>query len=115
MKTTLQLLDRVVLLDRVGGDEALLVELTHIFLEEYPRMLSEISEALAAGDAKAVERSAHTLKGSVSTFGAHAATQAAHDLEKLGRQGRVMDAAAAFPLLEAEFSVLKPALEALLP
>ena len=80
-------IDRVSLLDRVGGDEELLREITSIFLAEYPELLRSIQNGLAAGDAQRVERAAHSLKGSVANFGADSATQAAYRLETIGRKG----------------------------
>jgi len=80
-----QLLDRAEALARVGGDIELLKEIAALFLEDYPRSLDEINQALAAGDAKTLERSAHGLKGAVANFGARAAVDAAFQLEQLGR------------------------------
>ena len=61
--------DRHVALLRVGGDEELLKEIAEIFLEDYPKVLAEIQAALACGDARRLEQSAHTLKGSAGNFG----------------------------------------------
>jgi two-component system, sensor histidine kinase and response regulator len=79
------MLDRAEALARVGGDVELLKEIAALFLEDYPRSLDEIHKALAAGDAKTLERSAHGLKGAVANFGARAAVDAAFQLEQLGR------------------------------
>jgi HPt (histidine-containing phosphotransfer) domain-containing protein len=46
-----------------------------------------LHEALAQGDADRVGRAAHTLKGSLSLFAAPAASEAARELERLGRSG----------------------------
>lgn len=104
------LLDRCAVLDRVGGDEDLLHEITTIFLSEYPELLDDIRDAIAASDARKLERSAHSLKGAVSNFGAHAATQAAYRLEDLGRHNRLECAAVALAELETQLSALEPAL-----
>jgi hypothetical protein len=40
-----EVIDRAVILDRVGGDEDLLREITAIFLEEYPALIEEIRTA----------------------------------------------------------------------
>src|SRR3954454_315069 len=102
------------LLDRVGGDSDLLREITTIFLEEYPQLLEDIRSAVARCDDHLLERSAHSLKGSVSNFGAKSATAAAYSLEKLGRQKASANAAAQLQTLEAELSSLLPALQDLL-
>jgi HPt (histidine-containing phosphotransfer) domain-containing protein len=111
MNTSAQLLDRATILDRVGGDEDLLREITAIFLEEYPSLIEEIHIAVTAHDAKRLERAAHSLKGSVSNFGARAATEAAYTLETLGRRGEMQNAGSALDHLVSQFEQLQPALE----
>jgi two-component system sensor histidine kinase/response regulator len=100
-------------LERVDGDRQLLGELATLFLQEYPQMLAEIREALASHDPKALQHSAHTLKGSVGNFGAQSASEAAFVLEKMGRQGDLSAAPGALTRLEAELARLQPALAAL--
>src|SRR6185436_11015952 len=89
-------------LARVEGDRSLLAELVAIFLDESPLRLSEIRRCLQSGDAKGVERAAHTLRGSVGSLGARAAAQAALALESKGRDGVLAGADAAFAELEIE-------------
>ncbi|HYP09749.1 MAG TPA: Hpt domain-containing protein [Bryobacteraceae bacterium] len=105
------IIDRAVILDRVGGDEELLREITAIFLEEYPSLIDEIQAAAGAGDAKRLERAAHSLKGSVSNFGAQGPTQAAYKLETMGRRGEMQEVGSAVDDLLYEFGQLRPALE----
>jgi two-component system, sensor histidine kinase and response regulator len=83
----LLVLDRAVALDRVGGDEDLLAEVAQLFLEDYPNSLREIEEAVSRGDAKLLERAAHTLKGAASNFGANPVVDSAFALEMAGRRG----------------------------
>lgn len=109
----LDTVDRAAVLDRVGGDEELLREITSIFLTEYPTLLDEIRAAVQAGDPSRLERFAHTLKGSVANFGAAEATRAAYELEKIGREQQLQEAPAALRALELHFSALAPALEAM--
>lgn len=110
---TASLVDREELLDRVGGDEELLREITGIFLDECPALVSEIQAAIDSGDAKKLERSAHTLKGSVANFGARAATSAAQRLESLGRKGQLEESPAAMAELLSQLQQLQPELTAL--
>lgn len=58
-----EIFDRKTALEQMGGDEELMVELVELFLEDLPERLQEIEAALAAGDAEALSRAAHTLKG----------------------------------------------------
>ena len=80
-------LDCAVALERLGGDEELLREVASLFLDEYPMLLREIRTAASARDAEALQRAAHSMKGSVSNFGAEGVYQAAFALEKKGRAG----------------------------
>jgi two-component system sensor histidine kinase/response regulator len=79
--------ENTALLARVEGDTQLLGEMAGLFLKNYPRLLEEIRRAVEQRDARALERAAHTLKGSVSNFTARRAFQAARRLERLARQG----------------------------
>ena len=72
-------------LDRVDGDRALLREIVQIFFEDASGRMVEIQEAIARQDGPALERAAHTLKGSVGNFGAQYVYEAAVALEKKGR------------------------------
>ncbi|MEJ7604840.1 MAG: Hpt domain-containing protein [Bryobacteraceae bacterium] len=102
--------DREVLLDRVGGDEELLREITKIFLDEYPALVEDIKAAVKDGDAIQLEHAAHSLKGSVSNFGAREATEAAFELECMGRNGKLTSAQFAVATLEYQFQLLRPQL-----
>jgi two-component system sensor histidine kinase/response regulator len=95
-----QVLDRAAALSRVGGDLELLKEIAELFLNEYPRELAEIRQALATGDALMLERSAHGLKGSVANFGARSAVDSAFQLEQLGKAGKLDQAPGALAELE---------------
>jgi len=113
VETQLGQLDEAVALSRVGGDEELLREVAELFLADYPHTLEEIRKAVAAGDASTLEHSAHSLKGSVSTFGAPLAFQAALALEQQGRSGTLADSRAGLQQLEKALAILRPELEAL--
>jgi PAS domain S-box-containing protein len=107
-------LDQAELLDRVGGDRALLRELVGIFLDVSPRSLSELRESIDRGDAAALHRQAHTFKGMVGHFGAAEALEAARRLESLGRDGDLASAAESLAALERAVERLRPALARLL-
>ncbi len=105
------ILDRDEALERVGGDTGLLGELIELFLAEIVQLRRDIAAALQKGDAPKLARTAHTLKGAVSTFGAHAARDAAEHLERLGRAGDLAGAANAIAQMESELARLEPALK----
>jgi HPt (histidine-containing phosphotransfer) domain-containing protein len=106
-------LDEVLALSRVGGDFELLREVVGLFLDDYPRSVEKIRHAVAVSDASAVEHHAHSLKGSVSTFGAKDVFDSALALEKQGRSGNLSGAQDALRALENALEDLRPDLEAL--
>src|SRR5580692_8662194 len=93
-------------LGRIGGDEELLEELCQIFLEESPKLLQKLRQALASGDADGVMRAAHSLKGESSYLGAGGTSQAARQLEEMGRSKDLSGAADIVAVLEREVARL---------
>ena len=106
--------DPEIVLERVDGDRELLREIGGLFLQDAPRLLADIRNAVSCADARALEHSAHTLKGSVGNFGARTAFEAAMALEQMGRQGDFARAQESFTLLEQQVNLLGPALETLM-
>jgi CheY-like chemotaxis protein len=90
--------DRAVALDSTGGDESLFAEIAAIYLEESPQQLAEIGAAL--GDAAALARAAHVLKGAAASFSADAVVEACDSLEAMGRDGDLSLAEATFARLQ---------------
>lgn len=113
VQNQLCVLDRAMALTRVGGDEELLQEMAQLFLEEYPAQIGAVRKAVEARDAKAIERSAHSLKGSVGNFAAGATHHAALMLEIQGRNGDLANLDAAMSELETSLRELLPELERL--
>ena len=106
-------LDRPLALSRVGGDLELLREIAALFLDECPRALLEIHQAIAGEDAAKLENAAHSLKGSVANFGASAAVAAALRLEQMGRSQQLLEASETLRTLEQALSVVCAELTAL--
>ena len=75
---------------------------------------SSLREAVQRRDAAGIERAAHSLKGSVSTFAAKDAVDAASKLEVIGRDARLEVADAAGASLVHEVARLRKALEELI-
>ncbi len=106
-------LDLQLALARVGGDKELLREIAVLFIEERPRAVAEIQEAIAAQDAAKLENAAHALKGSVANFGARDAVEAAFRLEQMGRAKEMSEAGEMVRKLESALSVVCAELSAL--
>lgn len=95
------------------GDAGFMRDLIDTYLEETPRLLLDLREAIARHDANAVKNTAHTLKSTSATFGACQLAALCQDLELLARQGdtaaRAQQKAAH---VSALFEVVRNALEA---
>jgi two-component system sensor histidine kinase/response regulator len=98
-------------LDRIGGDEVLLRDLCRIFLEESPKLLQKLQQAVAAGDSDGVMRAAHSLKGESSYLGAGGTSEAARQLEQMGRNQDLSCAANTLAVLQREVARLHLDLE----
>jgi HPt (histidine-containing phosphotransfer) domain-containing protein len=83
-----------------------------MFLDEAPRRLAALREAAERGEARAVAREAHTLKGSCANFGARRLAGLCEQLEALGRAHDLASAADALAQLEVEFERVRAALGA---
>jgi HPt (histidine-containing phosphotransfer) domain-containing protein len=67
-------------LEESAGKE-FVAELARTFLEEAPRMIEQIRDALAKGDTERFRRAAHSLKSNSQTFGATELAKRARELE----------------------------------
>jgi PAS domain S-box-containing protein len=109
-RSAAEAMDRNVARERLGDDSELLVELAGLFLDECPRLLSEVRCAVARRDGPALERAADSLRGSVANFAAATVMEAATALAQMGRQGHWEPAPDACAALEAEIEGLREAL-----
>ena len=98
------------LLEVVGGEKELLVELIDSFLEEAPPLLSRMSDALENGDSAGLRLTAHTLKSSGHDFGATEFARLCAQLEDLGLNGRLDGSAALVEQIVAEYDRVRRAL-----
>jgi HPt (histidine-containing phosphotransfer) domain-containing protein len=85
---------------------AFVAELVGTFLEEAPRMLAELRNALATLSADAFRRAAHSLKSNSNAFGASRLAEMARELEL----GGLVAGPAPLDALEAEYQRVAQAL-----
>ncbi len=97
-------------LARIGDDGELLRKMIGLFFAQAQKLLPEIRSAGERGDGKALERAAHKLKGSMGSFGATPASEAALRLEIMGRNCELAQAEEASAELEHEVARLREAL-----
>jgi len=83
-------------------DEELIKEIVPIFLNDNKERLEMLTEAVKAGDAKAINLYAHAVKGAGRNIGAKQLSDIAHCLECAGRENDVEAAVPLFDKLKAE-------------
>ena len=109
-KPPVEVLDEALLVSHVDSDPQLLRDIVDLFLGECPRLMDEIRVALDRKDAKAVQRGAHSLRGSTGNLAAQMASEAALKLERLAQAGDLVNAEGLLQELEFQLERLKPGL-----
>ena len=101
------------LLDSLGGDAEFMTELIDTYVADAPAQLDGLRAGLAAEDADALVRPAHTLKSSSASLGALRLAERCRQLEASAKSGSLDGAAASIAGIEAEVGRVVDALEAL--
>ena len=99
--------DPATILAELEGDREILLKLIGHFLDQCPKVLSEVRASVSRQDSAMLERSAHKLKGSVSHFDSGNAYEAARRLEEMGRNDDLVGAAEATEVLETQICRLQ--------
>jgi len=87
----------------LGGDPEFLMEVVEAFMGDTPPRLEALRASLAGGDAEAIGRAAHSLKGSSGNFGALRMQTLCADIERLSRAGELEPLESLVAQLEAEY------------
>jgi HPt (histidine-containing phosphotransfer) domain-containing protein len=109
-----EVIDQASLMNRVGGKIELVRKINEIFLDKYPRQLSEIRSAIADGDTQKLSNVAHALKGTLGNLSAVVAMETAKSLEAMGSDGDLSRAEETCTALEAQIEQFNQALSRLL-
>ncbi len=99
-------IDHAALLEGFDGSRSLLKNVVRLFLADYPQRVEEIKQSIRRGDAIALARATHALKGSVGNFAAKEALAIAQRLENMGRNGQLDIAGAECVALESELALV---------
>ena len=75
-------LDKLLILDRLGNDEEIFTMMIDMYLQDVDNNCVTLASALASGDAKTLQREAHTVKGLLATFADEPGTELAFKLEQ---------------------------------
>lgn len=97
-------LDRAVILDRLGGDEEILAMMVDMYLQDVDNNCSALAQVLGSGDVSALQREAHTVKGLLATFSDDQGALIAQALEQKLKTGDVAG-------IEAEVAALQARLQ----
>jgi HPt (histidine-containing phosphotransfer) domain-containing protein len=100
------------LLDSLGGDADFLSELIEAYFASSPDLLANMRQAIASGEAPALQRSAHSLKTGSASFGALAFAAQCKELEKLAKTGALAGAEEKLGALDAAYDQVAAALQA---
>ncbi len=99
------------LLRMVGDDREFLADLIDTYLEDAPKQLAAMREAVAADDPAALVRPAHTLKSNSRNLGATALAELSRELESMGEATSLERARDLVDRTETEFGRVRSALE----
>ncbi|MCG5516986.1 MULTISPECIES: ATP-binding protein [unclassified Ectothiorhodospira] len=94
--------DLALVMQRLGGDRELLIEILLTILPDLPEKMSALAQALDDADGHAAARIAHTLKGHLGTIGAQRAAGQIEALETLVRRDHLQQASAWLDAITAE-------------
>ena len=93
-------------LEEYDGDREFLMELVNGFLEKAGAQIEIIRQALAEGNADAVKKEAHAMKGGAGILTAAALAGVALELETIGKSGELATGAEILARLERELKKL---------
>ena len=106
--------DRLAMLrDLDEGDGTLIMILVDEFTSEAHRQLNALRDGVAEGDPQAVERAAHSIKGSSANLGAIRLSELTGHLEELARAGALGSVQSEVAAIAVEFESVQLALAAL--
>jgi len=105
-------LDKVSILDRLGGDEEIYAMMVDMFIHDIDSNCDALTAALASGDARVLQREAHTIKGLLATFSDDIGAAEASVVEQQARQGIMATHAEAVAGLQQRLREIAAALSA---
>ncbi len=106
VESSLMPIDRRGLLKGFANDIEFFKESISQFINDYPKMMSTIREAIESKDYALLRRSAHSLKGVLGNFHATDAAKVAWNLESMGQEETLDEAMKVCDVLAIEISRL---------
>jgi signal transduction histidine kinase/DNA-binding response OmpR family regulator/HPt (histidine-containing phosphotransfer) domain-containing protein len=93
-----------------GGDQGFVKEMIQTYLEDAPRLLNDMRQALEQNDAAGLQLAAHSLKSNSAEFGAAKLSELSRALEKLGKAGELDGTADKLAQAESQYLQVAAAL-----
>ncbi len=85
-------------------------DLVKMFEQEGPENIERIAAAVRSGDANAMRRAAHQLKGAAANFGAHPLQSLCEEMEQAGRAGDTVSVSGMVAEVRREYRRVEAAL-----
>jgi HPt (histidine-containing phosphotransfer) domain-containing protein len=99
--------DRDEMLKRIGDDLQAISDQIDSFLDETPRLMTDLRQALNSRDSRSVERLSHRLKTLARNFGLNQTVAEGLRLEVMGRQGDLSEAEPVYVALQDALQQLR--------
>jgi HPt (histidine-containing phosphotransfer) domain-containing protein len=99
--------DRDEMLKRIGDDLQAISDQIDSFLDETPRLMTDLRQALNSRDSRSVERLSHRLKTLARNFGLNQTVAEGLRLEVMGRQGELSEAEPVYVALQDALQQLR--------
>jgi len=106
----LKALDNIRALQREGAPD-IVAKLVNLYLDESPKFLLELQDAISAGDPEAMQKTAHKFKSNSANVGAVGLANLCKTLEEMGRSNTTESAAEILTQIEIEHKTSRKALE----
>jgi HPt (histidine-containing phosphotransfer) domain-containing protein len=107
----LQTLNWDSLQERLMGDKELIVEVLKVFLDDAPKQLADMKDALPEKNMEKACDAAHSLRGSAGNIGAERLHSIARQIEKAARDGNAQKTESLLTEIMASFEELKSEIE----
>lgn len=106
------ILNRQLILDRLGGDEEIFAVMIDMYLQDLDSYANNLQNTFQAGDVTALHREAHTVKGLFATFADDQGTALALSVEKQAKTGNLEGLAAPIAVMQARLAEVGEVLKA---
>jgi HPt (histidine-containing phosphotransfer) domain-containing protein len=103
--------DPIELEDRVMGNRGLARRILGTFIDDMPRQLALLAQAVSDGNAPQVRLLAHSIKGAAASVSGPEIREASRKLEQQGRDENLTAASDSLAELSASFERARPVME----